>query len=229
MFLRSTIMSSACMLSLCFSMANTLQAGYLDTITIDGDLSDWDPAAVFYVDADISDSTITAAGYQSISVANDATHLYIGIATEGAGGGSIANAWRHVMYVDADLDGDTGFDSGWMTNGYDYLVEYGASSAAGGIFSFNSAVQTDWAWAWVNPLTYSFSDSAIEWAIPLVDLGSVSDVVLTFNVNSTGGTETWAYKFESGSLTYTLAPVPEPASLALLIPAVLLISARRKA
>jgi hypothetical protein len=57
-----------------------------------------------------------------------------------------------------------------------------------------------------------------EWAIPLSALGLTTDKMrMEFNATGTGVTaETWAYQFESGVGTYTLAVVPEPSSVGLL-------------
>jgi hypothetical protein len=67
-------------------------------------------------------------------------------------------------------------------------------------------------------ISYSYSDLVTEWAIPISALGLTTDQMrMEFSVTGAGVTaETWAYQFESGVGTYTIATVPEPSSLSLL-------------
>ena len=62
----------------------------------------------------------------------------------------------------------------------------------------------------MNLIEYSYSDYVIEWAIPISTLGLTANKMrMEFNVTGTGvTTETWAYQWESGVGTYTLAAPP---------------------
>ena len=112
----------------------------------------------------------------------------------------------------------TGFNGGWMTAGYDHLVQYGASGTTYSTYSFTGAAQSDWGWNWLGLIGYSYSGLVTEWAIPISALGlTTNQMRMEFNVTGAGvTTETWAYQWESGVGTYTIAVVPEPGSVGLL-------------
>ncbi|HMP75152.1 MAG TPA: PEP-CTERM sorting domain-containing protein [Kiritimatiellia bacterium] len=193
--------------------------GTYKTITLDGSLADWDSGDVLYDDAEIADGDPENSSYANVYVANNDVNLFIGLETKGSGGGDIFNTYTRNIYIDADMDGDTGFDSGWMTGGYDYLVQYGAGGGVYSVFAFTGGDQTAWSWNFVDTIAYSYGDSAIELAIPLAQVGlSGGDSArIEFHVTGAGvNTETWAHQSEASVETYTVAVVPEPGT-ALLI------------
>jgi len=195
-------------------------SGTFKTITLDGSLADWsNPGDVLYDSAEIGAGAPAASSYDDIYLANDAANLYIGLDTSGTGGGDVNNTWTRNIYLDTDTSGTTGFNAGWMTHGYDRLVQYGASGGSYSVFEFNGAAQGDWAWNFLGLITYSYSDDIAELSVPLSLLGlsGGDSVVAEFNVTGTGITaETWANAFESGAETYTVA-IPEPATLGMVI------------
>lgn len=196
--------------------ASVASAGVYDTITLDGGLSDWDSGALLYSDVEIQNAGNANASYNAVYVANDADNLYVGIRTDGASGGSITNDWAHNLYLDANNTSTTGFDGGWMLNGYDFLAQYGLSGSTYSVFQFTGASQSAWSWNWLNTFSYSFTGDTMEWSIPLELLGNPNSLVVELNSNGTGANgESWAFAWESGAKTYTIAPLPEPASLML--------------
>jgi hypothetical protein len=191
-------------------------AGRYATITLDGSSSDWQPSDVMYFASEIAAGAPLASTFTSVSVANDSSFVYV--ALQHPAPTSILDPWTYNLYLDTDMTSTTGFNGGWMTGGYDHLVQYGAGGGSYSAFSFNGAAQSDWGWNWLGLISYSYSDLVTEWAIPISALGLTTDQMrMEFNVTGDGVTaETWAYQYESGVGTYTIATVPEPGSLSLL-------------
>lgn len=191
-------------------------SGRYATITLDGSLSDWQPSDVMYSASEISVGAPLASTFTSVSVANDANYIYV--ALQHPAPTSILDPWTTSVYLDTDMTSSTGFNSGWMTAGYDRLVQYGASGTTYSTYSFAGASQADWGWNWVGLIGYSYTDLVTEWAIPISALGLTGNQMrMEFNATGSGTTaETWAYQWESGVGTYTLATVPEPGCVSLL-------------
>ncbi len=215
--MKNTSMTTA--VALCAVLSLSVHAdlsGTFKTITLDGSLADWsNPGDVLYDAAEIGAGAPTASSYDDIYLANNATDLFIGLDTSGPGGGDVNNTWTRNIYMDTDMTGTTGFNAGWMGHGYDRLIQYGASGGSYSVFEFTGAAQSDWSWNWLGLISYSYSDDVAELSVPLSNLGiSGNSLVAEFNVTGTGTTaETWANASESGAETYTIAAIPEPATL----------------
>ena len=197
-----------------------LQAGNLTgryaTMTLDGSLSDWQSGDVMYSASEISAGTPLNSTFTSVSVANDSGFVYV--AFQHPAPTTIADPWTTSVYLDTDMTSTTGFNGGWMINGYDRLVQYGASGTTYSAYGFTGATQPAWSWDnWLGLINYSYSGLVTEWAIPISALGLTGNQMrMEFNVTGGGATETWAYQWESGVGTYTLAVMPEPGSASLL-------------
>ena len=189
--------------------AGNLEGRYA-TITLDGSLSDWQPGDVMYSASEISAGAPLNATFTNVLVANDSNYVYVALQLPAAA--AITNTWTYNIYIDADMTSTTGFNGGWMSAGYDHLVQYGAAGTTYSVYSFTGATQGDWGWNWLGLINYSYSDLVIEWAIPVSALGITSNKMrMEFNVTGAGvTTETWAYQYESGVGTYTLATPPSP-------------------
>lgn len=191
-------------------------AGRYTTITLDGSLSDWLPSDIMYAASEIAAGAPSNSTFTNVYLANDSTNVYV--AFQLAGPANINSNWTTSAFLDTDLTSTTGFNGGWMSSGYDHLVQYGAVGATYSVFAFAGAAQADWTWNWLGLINYSYSDYVIEWAIPINSLGLTTNKMrIEFYV--TGGdvtTETWAYQWESGVGIYTLAapPPPTPPTLA---------------
>lgn len=178
--------------------------GRYAAITLDGSMADWTVADVFYSDPEIADGAPLSSTYSSISVANDDTYLYIGLKLKAPS--SINSNWLHELYIDSDVNPTTGFNAGWMSGGYDHLVQYGSGGSVYSIYAFNGASQSAWSWDYKGTIGYSYNGDVIEWAIPRSVLGNTSIVRLEFHVS--GGdvtTETWAHQIESDAKAYAFA------------------------
>ncbi len=191
-------------------------SGRYATITLDGSLSDWQPGDVMYSASEIGAGAPLASTFTSVSVANDSSYIYV--ALQHPAPTSILDPWITSVYLDTDMNSGTGFNSGWMTAGYDRLVQYGASGTTYSAYSFAGASQAAWGWNWLDLIGYSYSGLVTEWAIPISALGLTGNQMrMEFNATGTGTTaETWAYQWESGVGTYTIGVVPEPGSVGLL-------------
>jgi PEP-CTERM motif len=191
--------------------------GRYATINLDGSMSDWLPSDVMYSSSEIAAGAPLASTFTSVSVANDSSYVYV--AFQNPAPTTINDPWTYNLYLDTDMTSTTGFNGGWMTGGYDHLAEYGAAGTTYSVYSFTGAAQSDWGWNWLGLIGYSYSDTVTEWAIPISSLGLTGDQMrMEFNVTGTGTTaETWANQFESGVGTYTLASVPEPGTVSLLV------------
>lgn len=188
----------------------TVREPELRTITLDGSLADWHSTGdVFYNDAQIGDGSPSNTSYETVYLANDSTNLFVGLDMKGSGGAAITNTWKHNIYLDTDADSGTGFNSGWMVNGYDCLVEYGSDTNGGSLYTlyeFTGAAQSNWSWSALGSIEYAYSDDVAELAIPLSLLNvSGGSCVVELNVTGTGiTTETWASEFETAAKTYSI-------------------------
>lgn len=181
--------------------------GRFATISMDGNLSDWVAGDLFYNDSEIGDGSPANSTYSGISVANDIGYLYIGIQLKGAS--SISSNWTHELYIDTDNNPATGFNAGWMSGGYDRLVQYGSGGTVYSIYSFAGGTQAEWSWNFLGTINYAFNGDVIEWAIPRSELAGAETPRLEFRV--TGGdvsVETWAEQTEASAKFYTMAPTP---------------------
>ena len=211
---RLSIVLGALALPLAASAGNL--AGRYTTITLDGSLSDWQPSDIMYSASEIAAGAPSSSTFTNVYVANDSNYVYV--ALQLAGPAAITNNWTTSAFLDTDMTSTTGFNGGWMSSGYDHLVQYGAAATTYSVYAFTGAAQGDWTWNWLDLINYSYSDYVIEWAIPISSLGLTNNKMrIEFYV--TGGdvtTETWAFQWESGVGTYTLAapPPPTPPTLA---------------
>lgn len=205
-------MKRAIVTALCAALSAPVCAnlsGTYKTVAVDGKLTEWsNPGDILYNTSEVAAGIPGNSSYETVYVANDVENLYIGLDMMGAGGGHITNSWTCNIYMDTDMNTSTGFNAGWMSHGYDRLIQYGAGGTSYSVHSFSGSTQSEWAWNYLGPVTpYSFIDDVIELSIPLHWLGLSGDsVVMEFNVTGTGiTTETWASKSEAEAETYTLA------------------------
>ena len=176
-------------------------------ITMDGSLSEWLIGDRLYQDSEITDGAPLASTYSDVYVANDATNLYIGLKLKAPS--SIYSNWTHSLLIDTDGDSGTGYNAGWMSGGYDRLVQYGAGGSTYSLYTFSGSLQSVWSWTWNTTISYAYSGDEIEWAIPRSYLGGATAVRLQFFTDGGDVTiQTWAHEFESSAKTYTFSATP---------------------
>ena len=177
--------------------------------TLDGSLAEWSAGDRIYVDSEIGDGTPVNSSYSDVYMVNDATYLYVGLKLKAAS--TIFSNWTHSLYLDTDLNPATGYNAGWMSGGYDVLIQYGAGGGSYSIYSFTGGgSQWDWSWNFENTILYAFNDDVIEWAIPRAQLGGSTEARIQF-LTSGGDADanpTWANAFESGAKNYAFAATP---------------------
>lgn len=181
----------------------------------------WDTTDIIYEGADFDAPTPADAGWLEMFMANDSDYLYIGwdVPEDGA---SIENDWVRRVYFDTDQDGGTGWNSGWMTHGYDFMIQYGQDfGTTHSVFEFTGATQDDWSWGFIDTMTYTFDDTEgrVGLRIALADLGLDPEDKdqIQVQVHVTGGdvtAEGWATNPESGNSWYQV--IPEPGTMGLL-------------
>ncbi len=196
----------------------SLNIGRYEVVNLDGSLAEWEPGDVFYADGEISDGLPLNSTYSSISVVNDDNYLYAAMQLKAAS--SISSNWTHELYIDADNNPATGFNAGWMSGGYDRLVQYGAGGTVYSVYAFSGGSQADWSWNFLGTFNYAFKGPVIEWAIPRAMLGSGGSMKLEFHVLGGDVTEeTWAHQSEAGAKIYSFAtPNNCPVGLRPLLP-----------
>ncbi len=197
-------------LTLTMDQARTIAAAFSQNtgryvnVTVDGSMGEWQAADVFYNDAEITDGLPLNSSYSSISVANDDDDLFIGAVLKASS--SILSNWTHELYIDIDMNPDTGFDSGWMSGGYDRLIQYGSGGSVYSVYEFTGAGQADWSWGYLGSIGYSFNNNIVEWSIPRAYLGGNPIIRLEFRVaNGSVTVETWAHQAEVNAKPYAFA------------------------
>lgn len=178
--------------------------GRFVNVSPDGSLAEWQVGDVFYSDDEIADGAPLSSTYSSISVANDDTYLYAGLQLKAPS--SIDSNWVHELYIDSDMNPATGFNSGWMSGGYDRLIQYGSGGTVYSIYSFSGGTQSEWSWNFLGTINYGYNGDVIEWAIPRSLLGSGNIMRLEFHVvNGAVTIETWAHHTEANAKSYAFA------------------------
>jgi hypothetical protein len=137
------------------------------SITIDGDLSDWNSVPVALTDAaDVADSN--GPDWLDIRIANDNDYLYLNPSSENVFNldGSPGGFSRLLIYIDADNDPGTGFTIAGM--GADLLINNNSlySMATGSTFSTTHITDLS-----VLPLV---AITNMEWAIPLTEIRNLA-------------------------------------------------------
>jgi hypothetical protein len=187
-------------------------------VVLDGSLSEWGTNYLFYTDNEIVDGEPLNSTYSAIHVASNDDYLFVGFEVKGSNGATIDNDWVRQIFIDSDANPNTGFNGGWMANGYDHLVEYGWGGTSYSLFEFTGANQATWGWNYVGLIEYSFTDSILEWGIPRDLLGPEHGDISVLEFSVSGGSvtiATWAHSAEGSAKTHRFASgvIPTGASI----------------
>lgn len=178
------------------------QTGYYAQITMDGDFADWASVPAFYDESGTNDYADGAFDCRYVKCANDGTAFMLMWETREAlaFGGA---AWGYQWYLDTDRSATSGFHGagGWMTNGYDYLLE-GAT-----LYRYTGDGQS-WSWAAAGAGTYAYLSNRIELAVARAGL---SDAFVLFGSFGTNGARD-TVPYENEAQVYAMAAAPPPAS-----------------
>ncbi len=194
-------------------------AGTFQTITIDGNTSDWAGIAPAYTDEDGVNNP-SGVDFQNVYLANDANYLYIRITlmqpadaitpgntyiwldndnnpTTGFQPFGNPNFGSSLMIIgdQAYQEAGGGFNEGTLTGA---TVAYGAAAIPGTDFEFRIARS-------VTGVSGAFA------GVPLLDSSTI-EVQLGTDSGTGDSLPSWS---NYGALSYTFAPVPEPTSVAL--------------
>jgi hypothetical protein len=211
------VVSLAATVACLFSL--TSPAGTYQSITIDGDTSDWAAVAPAYVNENGVNNP-TGVDFQNVYLANDASFLYIRYTLQQPA--DPISAWNTYIWLDNDNNSATGYHpfgnpnfgsslmiindnvfqqagGGWnegtITTGN---AAYGASAIPGTDFEFRISRS-------VLGVAGAFA------GVPLLD-GTTIGVQLASETGTGDSLPAWD---NYGALSYTIAAVPEPTTFAL--------------
>jgi hypothetical protein len=197
----------------------TALAGFFQTITIDGDTSDWAGITPAYVNENGVNNPL-GVDFQSVYLANDGDYLYIRFTLQQPA--DPVSGWNTYLWFDHDLNPGTGFNpfgnpnfgsslmiindqayqqagGGWNEGTLTTAgVSYGASAIPGTEFEYRISLG-------VSGVSGAFT------GVGLLDNSTIGIQLATEN-----GTGDSLPAWENyGALTYTVAAVPEPTTTAL--------------
>lgn len=139
-------------------------------ITVDGKVSDWAEVTVLGSDAD--DMADNNTDVKAVYAANNNDYLYL---RADVYGNIVRSGNYYSIYLDTDQNAGTGFAYGWWTTGADYRIYIDEWTM--GLQKFMGSNSSDDTWGWnetvyaVKDINIVFSGSAIECAVPRLDIG----------------------------------------------------------
>lgn len=212
-------------------VAGPARAGTYQTITIDGDTSDWAGIAPAYTDEDGVNNP-SGVDFQNIYLANDASYLYLRFTLQQSA--DAITPGNTYIWLDNDNNPATGFQPFGNPNFGSSLMIIGdqAYQEAGG--GFNEGTLTDASVAYgaaaIPGTDYEFkisrSVTGVAGAFTGVPLLNNSTIEIQLGTDSGTGDSLPSWS-NYGALSYTFAaPVPEPATTALAACGALLFAGR---
>lgn len=153
----------------------------LASVTVDGNLGEWNSLESFGMDPDDVTPTNNAIDYLQAWAGHDTDNFYFAWKNDGP----TSVTWGNAIFVDTDLSSNTGF-RGFLNEssiGIDYLLE------GGSVFRYSGA-GNDWDWQYLGSSTVSSSTDSIELKVPASMLGNVDTIDIFFRGDSgaLGGT-----------------------------------------
>lgn len=136
------------------------------TITLDGDLADWNGIPIHIQDADDITGAANKLDILEIHLHNDADNFYLAYKNDGP----VTLNWGYNLYLDTDSNGATGF--GLWNVGAEYLV------SGGDLFKYTGN-GSDWSWEWIAPLDKVISGNVLEAKFAKSLLGNPAPTIRT--------------------------------------------------
>ena len=172
------------------------------TLSIDGNINDWNQLQSFGVDGNDISSANSQADILEGWMAHDATSLFVAYRNDG--NINTSTWWPWQVYLDTDSSGATGFnaDNGVGAN---YLIQ------GSGIYRY-IGTGSDWAWQYIGGAVNSVNGAIAELKIPRALIGNPSAIRAIFKArngifngdySSATGTDSYP-NLGSGYLTYVL-------------------------
>jgi PEP-CTERM motif len=198
--------------ALCGFISNS-HAGTFQSITIDGNLSDWSSVPLLYTDPQDSP---TSLDYGNIYMANDANYLYIRFTVYGSGDPS---SYLDNIFIDTDNNAATGFNVGGGGHvGSELLIQSGAGyQEKNGGFNEGAINGLDWLSAPAgtgSDFEMRISRNAT-YASDNQPVFANNTIALVLEAEDSSGASV-EFAPNTGGLVYTFAAVPEPSSLILM-------------
>jgi hypothetical protein len=187
------------------------RAGTFQSITIDGNTSDWAGVPLAYT-APVGSSD--AIQFENVYLANDANNLYIQFTLYSARPNAFANAYDN-LFIDTDNNASTGFYTGGI--GSEMLVQWGGGyQEASGVFNAGAINNLGWSIAG-SPDSLDFELAISRGATYASDNSLVfanNTIAILLEGDNTSYTPV-EFTPSSGGLVYSFALVPEPSIVAI--------------
>lgn len=146
------------------------------SVTIDGNLSDWNVFQSFEADADDVTATTDVVDYLQAWAAHDSDNFYFAWNNDGP----TSITWGNALFIDSDLSLQSGF-RGFANDapiGIDYLLE------GNSVFRYNGT-GNNWSWEYLGNSTVALGPDSVEIAVPANMIGNPQTIDLFFRGDST--------------------------------------------
>ena len=179
---------------------NSSVFGVYKNIAINGNFSDWTNVPAFYADP-TNDVTQPMFDCREIKVANDASSIFLYYETVGAIDFATLG-WGYRTFIDSDANPATGFNGGWMSNGYDCLIE------SASLYSFSGSTQSEWSWSTLASGSYGLDSNRVEIGVSKSTFGNK---IVLFSQMGTGTVDDIP-DVETSVKAYIMGDAPPPPS-----------------
>ncbi len=152
-------------------------------VNVDGNLSEWQALQFFSDDPDDVTGAENPVDYLRAAMAHNAGHFYLAFSNDGQNL-ALLQDWLFTVYIDADSNPATGYQSG-LAIGADYMQQ-------GSAVSSYSGTGQDWTWTVLAATPRAASGSTVEIAIPRQVIGDPAElkfVLIGDNLSIGGGVE----------------------------------------
>ncbi len=139
----------------------------VNTIAINGDLSEWAGLTAFTPDPDDITGVENPVDYLSAAMAHNGSDFYLSFGNDGQDVAALQD-WLYTIYIDTDLNTATGYQSG-LAIGADYMQQ------GAGVFVY-SGTGTDWTWQGVAASGRQALGSSVELSIPRQAIGNPTQI-----------------------------------------------------
>lgn len=140
----------------------------VETLSVDGDLSDWASMLPVGIDAHELRGLDSGLDWRDLYVAHDNHFLYLAYTTYLPA----ELNWAHNIFIDIDQNSNSGLKFNDM--GVDFLIQQGH------VYKYNGEDGTTWSWIYLFSATQTQNESVTEIALPRLAIGDPSHLNMTF-------------------------------------------------